>query len=382
MSNERLQKIRESSRKARTPVNRRVDNSTADIVNVRVREALKNLESVPQMRPILDSIKNSDVTFRYDASLADDGTNALYDNDKKEIIFTQQILKIKNPEDYLRFIRAVAHECCHADQDKNGLISDRIKNPSFKDVFRINKMMEIEAKLLETIVENEFLKKDEFKNVEPSIACAFYQSCLEKCDNDVSKANTRFVASYWAGAVTNWRDNYTIQALEAAETEDSKKIDKYADFKKFYKSMLFKSSSKFTEYTKKSALEIAQIFVERMSINISAEALLKGGFDFTKFDDQKNALIVSLPFEGESYTISYNNADKDFYPTKFFDKENKEIEKGFIDRQTWEYISEEEAEKQSQLEQTQQGKEKELKAKRGLKIHGIPNLLLGGKARR
>ena len=39
---------------------------------------------------------------------------AVYLPNKNEIMFTQQLLNIKKPEDYVQFIAVFAHELCHA----------------------------------------------------------------------------------------------------------------------------------------------------------------------------------------------------------------------------------------------------------------------------
>ena len=165
----------------------------------RVNYALKYLRTVPQMRPVLRRLP-PDLAYEFSTNIL---TPALYSAADEKITINPLYADLTKPQRRLNFLATMAHELGHANQNRTGLFYSSTRGPTFCDTFRIYKLMEIDTRLLATTVENELLQRDEFKGCKPSTDCRCYRQKLQKADNDVSKANTDFVWTYWRNGVND-----------------------------------------------------------------------------------------------------------------------------------------------------------------------------------
>ena len=163
----------------------------------RVNYALKYLRTVPQMRPILRKLPH-ELAYEFSSNML---TPAHYSTVGNKVVINPLYMDMKTPHKRLTFLTILAHELGHANQHQAGLFYASTKGPTFNDTFRMFKLMEMETRLLEASVENELLKRDEFKDCKPSHDCICYRQKLIKANNDVSKANSDFVLTYWRNGV-------------------------------------------------------------------------------------------------------------------------------------------------------------------------------------
>lgn len=163
----------------------------------KVSYALKYLSTIPQTQPILRNIPY-ELAYEFSADML---TPARYSAVENKVTLNPIYMDLKTPLMRLNFLITLAHELCHATQKNEGLVYDTVKGPTFGSTFRVFKMMEIETRLMEAQLENELLKRPEFSTCKPSPDCVCYRLKLQKAQQDVSKANSDFVVTYWRNGV-------------------------------------------------------------------------------------------------------------------------------------------------------------------------------------
>ena len=157
-----------------------------------VKDTWDYLKTIPQMQHIMENLPDN-ITCVF----SDDIPGiASYSSEDNRITIKSKAIDMNNPQERLSFCITLAHELCHANQKKEGLYYNDLSNSSFGDTFRVAKLMEADTRLLSVIVENELLKRDEFKGCTPSEDCLIYQEELRRANGDVEKANTNFVLAY------------------------------------------------------------------------------------------------------------------------------------------------------------------------------------------
>ena len=168
-----------------------------DIENLKkIDEALKYLETIPLLQPVLQDLPK-DIAYEF----SDDTPGmACYDSFENKITIRPERMNCDTPQKRLDMHVSLAHELCHANQKQAGLLFNDLKDASFGDTFRVARMMEIETGLQDAIIENELLKREEFKDCQPSIPCQLYRQKLKDAGNNVSMANANFILTYWRNA--------------------------------------------------------------------------------------------------------------------------------------------------------------------------------------
>ena len=279
-----------------------------------VINTLDYLRSIPQMKSIFENLPD---TLTYDFSSETPGIASFDCNDNNITIKTDDI-DFNNTQDLMEFNITLAHELCHANQKKEGIYFNDLSGASFGDTFRIAKMMEIEARLLSVIVENELLKRKEFNSCSPSIDCLYYQKELKNAKGNISQANTNFVLSYWQNAKNS--DNIN-------DEERSCILSRYFFYaEQAYHQAIIYHNANFMQLStnKTSPISAVNSYIKRMSLKgISPEIFLQEKYDNVQTTGNFADGITILNYDGSKYL--------NLSPTNniFFDKatffENNEV---------------------------------------------------------
>ena len=255
-----------------------------------IDNALEYLSTIPQMSNILKNLpENITYTFSKDTPGI-----ASFDYDKNKIIISPDKIDLNNPEKRLHFYLTLAHELCHANQKKEDLYFNDLSGASFGDTFRVAKMMEIETRLLSVTLENELLKRDEFKNCTPTVDCQYYQQELSKANGDISQANTNFILTYWQNA----KDNPTA---DFAKEHINQRYFFYME-QAFHQALLM-HDPKFNLHStnRTSPIDAINSYQKRMSVNILPQAFLQNEFDNVVLTDNFHEGITVLNHDGSKY---------------------------------------------------------------------------------
>ena len=151
------------------------------------------IQNIPKIREVIADI--NDMTFK----VAEDNnptTAASFNSYTNTINFTPQLFALQNTWQKMVNIYTIVHELCHVSQSQQGLYPHRIKASSFKERFRIGKLLEAETKLLDVQMERYLLQQPEFKNLDPSDSLQHYNTLLNHNEN-IQNANLAFVQAYW-----------------------------------------------------------------------------------------------------------------------------------------------------------------------------------------
>ena len=284
-----------------------------------IEEALKYLETIPQVKPILRNLPEN-ITYVFSSQTLGIANFDGFDN---TITINPNVPELNHAQWRLSLYKALAHELCHANQKKEGIYYNDLKNASFGDTFRVAKLMEAETRLLTAIVENELFKRAEFKGYTPSLDGYYYQQELKRTNNNVAQANTNFVLSYWQNAKNNsWIDKSIRENI----------LERYFFYtEQAYHNALLMHDPEFgaTSTNRTTPLQAAQTYGKRMSLKgINMESFLQNGFD---------GAMVTENFK-EGVTVLYHNGTKylQLTPTAFdlWDKviffENDQVDKTFL----------------------------------------------------
>lgn len=332
---ERFQKIKKGYENLKDDVKIAYGNLK---INKYVDDAFKCLENSAEMKRVLDNLPEG-LTYKF--GRLESGTSACYSSAKNEITFSVQSLKLKTPEEKLTFVCQLAHELCHANQKKEGLFHDDLKNPKFSDVFTVNRIMELDAKLLEAKVGDE-LQKGEFSNVDIRVLFTgpeiekytdfiyVYQQIkietqVKKYDenghkywqDDIKAANTEFINDLLSSEL--WTSAYNLQALQAAGGKAAYSTDNNG----------------------KDIIDVCNKYIERMSVNITAEDFASGKYDeYTKVDN--NEKTVDYFSYREHYKLKFYNDDKfpNFFKKTVYNQDGTSSEH-IVNRNNKQYSTEE-----------------------------------------
>lgn len=159
----------------------------------RIDQAFEDLKTIPFMQPIMQNLPK-DIRYVVDTNETRSG---FYSRALNTIGIDEELLNYTTPEEKLSLYVILAHELCHANQYKEGLSGEDLITPSFGQAFRVFRMNEVEAKLLDTVVEHELLKRQEFCECTPSKFCQYFQKKLYRAKGDVANAKTAFVLTLW-----------------------------------------------------------------------------------------------------------------------------------------------------------------------------------------
>lgn len=192
---------------------------------------MKYLQDIPEMRDILANLPDNLTYVFKNGIIAKKNVNADFCSDSNVIEIDTKKANYYTTQGKFDFLIALAHELCHANQYKMGLMCDNLKNASFGESFRVGKMEEIEALLLNAIVSRKLLEKPEFKNCNLPCEYFVFDNKLKQTYNK-QKAKKLFVLSYWTNSpntciefnqeqyfkccINKWYTAYTVQAYEHA----------------------------------------------------------------------------------------------------------------------------------------------------------------------
>lgn len=235
-------------------------------------DAIGYLGRIPAMRYILSSVPKN-VRYKIVGNLPG---MACYESDINTLSLNAQIfIDDMTPKHKLLFLTTLAHELCHASQKTYGLGFSDLSTPSFGETFRVSRMTEIEAILLEVIVENELLQRAYFADCDPSSECLFYQILLRQTNGNVQQANRRFILAYWKNSVEKIKGNAFVQSFKT-------KIDHHYHY---YIEQAYHHSVVMHKYGFKptnTTLPVNAInkYFERMGVcGMNPEVFLQNGFD-------------------------------------------------------------------------------------------------------
>ena len=285
-----------------------------------INEALLYLKSVPQVERMFLNLP-SGIGYNVDKNLPG---LACYDSRNNIITINELVFNCNmDAKQQLIFLTTLTHELCHASQKKAGLCFNDLIDASFDETFRISRMTEIESILLEAIVENELIKRKEFKNCEPSGECLFYQHLLEQTNGDVQQANKIFILSYWKNSMVGVKENSFIESFKT----------KMADIYHGYVAQSYRQSIAIHKYNLKSANRIKPVqamgkYLERMNLHcMLPEIFFKDTFDNIEITKNVENGVTVLDQQGNKcYKYSPTNKQnlniltyfKDGQPDKCF----------------------------------------------------------------
>jgi len=287
------------------------NNITTTDKNRIIDEALSYLKLVPQMNTILSNLPDG-ICYKFVDGLPG---IACYDTYANTIIINACVIQGNYMTSQQRFVflAALAHELCHANQKNRGLTFDDLTVSSFGDTFRVAKMTEIDALLLEVIVECELLERVEFIDCIPSWHYMFYQYCLKQSKNDIQQANKRFVLSYWKNAMFNMRNGTFAQMFQ----ENISRHYNYYTNQAYHQSVVIhKYEYESTNRTK--PLAAIDTYLKRMNLSgMTAELFLQNNFDNAETTVDVDDGVTVFDNKGNKYCnyapTSRQNLDKITY---------------------------------------------------------------------
>ena len=301
------------------------ENSSSNSYFSKLRYALKYLETVPQLQPILHNLPKG-LSFEFSEKITD-APAAFYFKENKILINPAKV-GFKTPRDRLDFYLYLAHELCHANQQQEGLQPNDLKNTIFKDTFRVAKMMEVEARLVSTIVENELLKRKEFSQCEQSLDLVYYKQKLQENKDDMAGANADFIVAYWQDGIYDTAASRSVR-------------DNINYFYFFYMEQAYHNAyrlhnPKYLEVMSEqnTPLQAMEKYLARMQIkDLDPNVFLQDKLDFVvATDDYMKGITVIQPNEQPFFNLCptyYNTHDKLTYydangqPQKAFLKDIK-----------------------------------------------------------
>lgn len=247
----------------------------------RIKHALRVLYTVPLMQPLLNDL---DPKVKFKVSEDKRAFYRMRDNTVFVPLYNPTSLN-----DQVNFYGTLAHEACHADQYNWGLAPHNVRNYSFEHAFRIGKMMEVDALLCGSVVEDFFSKKYNCDHLPTSFGCQYYRALLKKYPSNTQDLNRDFLLSFW-------------------QNEDKSGLS-YKPFKKGIEAWnhgYFKQSIRNSLYAdcaqrrggegQMPASDMMALYLERMSVKgLNPELFLQNEFDNTVIHngDSKIALYDS-----------------------------------------------------------------------------------------
>lgn len=270
-----------------------------------IMEAKKHLKQIPQMDYVFAKLPR---VLAYNTELGSDG--AFRSNGWFNRIVISPTL---TTDDYYEFagtkmilIATLSHELCHANQQECGLTEQYLKDASFSDVFRVYKMTELEAALLEAIVENELVKQPEFEGFGVTTERAFlYDYYLDKENGDIQKAKRDFVLSCW----TNSCDNIQTPDIRLEMICQNAVRNWHREYTKDATEYVF--SQKYALKPTITPIQAIDACLQRMGLNgvIRSEFFLQNGSDNTKINNRKRTVTL-LNQNGEKHCKYYMKSDE------------------------------------------------------------------------
>ena len=259
-----------------------------------LKESLDILYDIPQFKYVILNLPDYiGCVFSSDIP----GIALFNEYNNKVVINPKVVCKYSTPEGKLSFLTLLAHELCHANQKYSGLYFDDLKNSSFGNTFRIARMLELETRLLDAVIENELLKLKEFEKVKPSDTCLFYQDLLVQTKGDVKKAKRNFILSYWTKSIADSREGFFTSAFKQNVKEH---YDFYTE-QAYHQALLMhkydRPSNQITE-----PLQAVKIFLTRMGVpDMDPEWFLQDGVDNIKTTENACDGITLFDEDGSRY---------------------------------------------------------------------------------
>ena len=264
-----------------------------------IYEALSYLRLVPQMNTILSNLPDC-ICYKFVYGLPG---IACYDAYSNMTTINARVIQgdYMTPQQRFEFLTTLAHELCHANQKKQGLMFDDLIGAFVGETFRVAKMTEIDALLLEVIVERELLERAEFMDCVPSKYCMFYQYCLNQSKNDIQQANRRFVLSYWKNVMFDMKKGTFAQLFQ----ENIKHHYNYYTNQAYHQSVaIHKYNYESTNRTK--PLVAIDAYLKRMNLSgMMAELFLQNNFDNAETTVNVDDGVTVFDEDGNKY---YNYA--------------------------------------------------------------------------
>ena len=244
-------------------------------------DAMTYLRDIPVLQKILNDLPDNIKYFIGNEVLANSICVAKYVNKSNLIMINTKRNNYYTPQGKFRFLLVLAHELCHANQKKSGLTASDLKESSFNDKFRVSKMEEIEACLLNAIVAKELLKKTEFKNCRLPIELLIYENKLKQKDQNESKAKQLFVLSYWTNSTNTVTETYLDPHFQRAINSWYLLYTRWA-----YDVALKLQTGIYTSTNRSEPLQVIQTYCQRMGLTkINPKIFLENRVDKVKISE-------------------------------------------------------------------------------------------------
>lgn len=278
-----------------------------------IQSIMKYLETIPQAKPVLNNLPEN-ITYIFSSKTPG---IASFDSTDNTITISPNGLNLNDPQDRFALYQTLIHELRHANQKKEGLYYDDLINASFGQTFRVAKLMEMETRLFDAIIENELLKREEFEGCAPSLDAIYYKQELKRANNDVAKANTNFVRSYWENTKnTPWIDNVVRENI-------NKHYFFYVEQAYHHALLMHNPQMKQASSNRTTPVQAAEAYGKRMSLKgMESKVFLENGFDEAITTDNFRDGITILYHDGTKY-LHLTPTENPFVDMAIFFKDNQ-----------------------------------------------------------